>query len=56
MRLLAFVALLLAFHASAHVVSKPVRVIEPFPAGGGTDVLARIVAEKLRASSFTAED
>ena len=28
--------------------SKQVRIIVPFPAGGGTDVLARIVAEKLR--------
>jgi tripartite-type tricarboxylate transporter receptor subunit TctC len=34
--------------AFAQTLSKPVRVIVPFPAGGGTDVLARIVAEKLR--------
>jgi tripartite-type tricarboxylate transporter receptor subunit TctC len=27
---------------------KPLRIIVPFPAGGGTDVLARIVAERLR--------
>jgi tripartite-type tricarboxylate transporter receptor subunit TctC len=28
--------------------TKTVRIIVPFPAGGGTDVLARIVADKLR--------
>ena len=28
--------------------TKPVRIIVPFPAGGGTDVLARIIGEKLR--------
>jgi tripartite-type tricarboxylate transporter receptor subunit TctC len=42
------VGLALATAAGAQVVSKPVRVIVPFPAGGGTDVLARIIAEKLR--------
>jgi tripartite-type tricarboxylate transporter receptor subunit TctC len=52
LRLLAFVALALASPAwvQAQAPSKPLRVIVPFPAGGGTDVLARIVAEKLRAS------
>jgi tripartite-type tricarboxylate transporter receptor subunit TctC len=40
--------LALAAAAEAQIISKPVRVIVPFPAGGGTDVLARIVAEKLR--------
>ena len=30
--------------------SKSIRIIVPFPAGGGTDVLARIVGEKLRGS------
>jgi tripartite-type tricarboxylate transporter receptor subunit TctC len=42
------VGLALATVAGAQVMSKPVRVIVPFPAGGGTDVLARIIAEKLR--------
>ncbi len=34
--------------ARAQMLSKQVRVIVGFPAGGGTDVIARIVAEKLR--------
>ena len=54
MRLLALVALILASPAWAQALSKPVRMIVPFPAGGGTDVLARIVAEKLRVSSGSA--
>ena len=36
--------------AFAQAAGKTVRVIVPFPAGGGTDVLARLVAEKLRGS------
>jgi tripartite-type tricarboxylate transporter receptor subunit TctC len=34
--------------ARAQVIKKPVRVIVGFPAGGGTDVIARILAERLR--------
>jgi tripartite-type tricarboxylate transporter receptor subunit TctC len=34
--------------AAAQVTTKPVRVIVGFPAGGGTDVIARIVADRLR--------
>src|SRR5256885_14332678 len=30
--------------------SKPVRFILPFPPGGGTDILGRIIAERLSAS------
>ncbi len=34
--------------ANAQVIQQTARVIVPFPAGGGTDVLARIMAEKLK--------
>jgi tripartite-type tricarboxylate transporter receptor subunit TctC len=33
---------------SAPVINKPVRIIVGFPAGGGTDVIARILADRLR--------
>jgi tripartite-type tricarboxylate transporter receptor subunit TctC len=36
--------------AFAQVIKKPVRIIVGFPAGGGTDVTARILAEGLRGS------
>jgi tripartite-type tricarboxylate transporter receptor subunit TctC len=35
-------------HARADVLKKPVQIIVGFPAGGGTDVIARILAERLR--------
>ena len=41
-------ALSLAAHAQEYP-SRPVKVVVPFPAGGASDVLARIVAEKLQA-------
>ena len=34
--------------ARAQTVSKPVRIMVGFPAGGGTDMIARILAERLR--------
>jgi tripartite-type tricarboxylate transporter receptor subunit TctC len=42
------VLLALGGRSWAETTSKTVRIIVPFPAGGGTDVLARIVADKLR--------
>jgi len=34
--------------SGAQTTKKTLRIVVPFPAGGGTDVLARIVAEKLK--------
>jgi len=34
--------------AFAQAIKKPARVIVGFPAGGGTDVIARILADGLR--------
>jgi tripartite-type tricarboxylate transporter receptor subunit TctC len=44
-------ALLFVFHAAAAEVypSKPVRLILPFPPGGGTDILGRLIGERLSA-------
>src|ERR1700755_1860885 len=52
---LAVVAALLAFGPAARVKaqdypSKPITLIVPFPAGGGVDVVGRIVADKLAAA------
>src|SRR5581483_6952790 len=46
--LLAALALPMARAANAQTTSKSLRIIVPFPAGGGTDVAARLIADKLR--------
>jgi len=50
-RILALAAALLAAPAAAQdYPTRPVTLIVPFPAGGGVDVIGRIVAEKLTAA------
>src|SRR5215510_12803916 len=47
---LAIVALVLTVQAQAsaqNYPNRPIRLISPFPAGGGNDVLARIIGAKL---------
>ena len=37
-------------HAQGAYPDKPIRLIVPYPPGGGTDVIARIVQDRLRAA------
>lgn len=46
--LLAIVSLFCGHAAAQDYPSKPVQIIVPFPPGGGTDLLARVIADKLR--------
>ena len=46
--LLAIVSLFCGHAAAQDYPSKPVQIIVPFPPGGGTDLLARVMADKLR--------
>jgi tripartite-type tricarboxylate transporter receptor subunit TctC len=49
-----FAAIGTSRHARAQTLTKPVRIIVGFPAGGGTDMIARILAERLRGSYASA--
>jgi tripartite-type tricarboxylate transporter receptor subunit TctC len=48
--LLAFAFLVGTAHAQEPYPSKPLRLILPFPPGGGTDILGRLLAERLAAN------
>jgi tripartite-type tricarboxylate transporter receptor subunit TctC len=41
----------LAAHAQAAYPNQPIKVMVPFPPGGGTDVVTRLLMEKVRAST-----
>src|SRR5260370_37633771 len=48
--LLACALLVSTVHAQDSYPSRPLRFILPFPPGGGTDILGRLLAERLSAS------
>lgn len=47
----AFVTLAIAAHAQPAYPSQPIKVIVPFPPAGGTDIVTRMVLEKIRLST-----
>ena len=49
--LLAILSVAFALHAYGQDAwpTRPVRMILPFPPGGGTDILSRLIAERLSA-------
>jgi len=50
--LFAAAAATLAGRAWGQGTPRPVRIIVPFPAGGSTDVLARLIADKMRSNNY----
>ena len=44
---LALATMMAASHAAQPYPGKPIRVLVPFAAGGGTDALARMVAQRM---------